>query len=78
MHTPSMKRLSISIEPELDLALERRAHQEGLSKAALIRQYIREEVGGFPPLKCDLLWQMAGTDEFDPTPIDETVYRLKV
>jgi hypothetical protein len=70
-----MKRLQISIEPELDLALERKARQEGRSKAALIRQYVRERLGGLPPLKSDPLWRMAGADGFDPAPIDETVYR---
>jgi hypothetical protein len=70
-----VKRLQISIEPELDAALERKARQEGKSKAALIRQYVRERVGRLPPLKSDPLWRMAGADEFDPVPIDETVYR---
>jgi hypothetical protein len=70
-----VKRLQISIEPELDAALERKARQEGKSKAALIRQYVRERVGRLPPLKSDPLWRMAGADAFDPAPVDETVYR---
>jgi hypothetical protein len=70
-----MKRLQISIEPELDAALERKARLEGKSKAALIRRYVREKVGGLPPLKSDPLWRMAGADAFDPAPVDETVYR---
>lgn len=75
MYTPRVKRLQISIEPELDAALERRARQEGKSKAALIRQYVREKVGKLPALRTDPLWRMVGADSFDPTPIDETVYR---
>jgi hypothetical protein len=70
-----VKRLQISIEPELDSALERKARQEGKSKAALIREYVRERISGLPPLKSDPLWRMAGADSFDPTSIDETVYR---
>ena len=37
-----MKRLQILIEEELDEALERRAREEGTSKAALIRRYGRQ------------------------------------
>ncbi len=39
-----MKRLQISIEPELDRALERRASEEGRSKAAIVRDAVRKEV----------------------------------
>ena len=41
-----MKRLQISIEPELDAAVARRAEEEGLSKAEVIRRCVREESEG--------------------------------
>jgi len=69
-----MKRLQFLIEPDLDLALERKACAEGKSKASLIRQYVRDRLGGLPPLKADPLWRMAGADAFEPAPIDDTVY----
>jgi hypothetical protein len=70
-----MKRLQILIDEELDSALERKARAERRSKAALIRQYVQENVRALPPIQADPLWQMVGADAFDPTPIDETVYR---
>lgn len=39
-----MKKTSIYIEPDVDLALSRRAAAEGTSKAELIRQALRETV----------------------------------
>jgi hypothetical protein len=75
MYALLMKRLQILIEEELDIALERKARAERKSKAALIRQYVRERLRGLPPLEADPLWQMVGADTFDPSPIDEVVYR---
>jgi hypothetical protein len=70
-----MKRLQIMIEEDLDEALEYQALSEGTSKAALIRKYVRERIASLPPLQSDPLWQMQGTDDFDPVDIDEVVYR---
>ena len=53
-----MKRLQISIEPELDEAVERRAEEEGLSKAEVIRRCVRERVKPLPPLEEDPLYKM--------------------
>lgn len=41
-----MKKTSIYIEPDVDVALGRRAAAEGTTKAALIRQALREAAGG--------------------------------
>ncbi len=70
-----MKRLQILIDEELDAALERKARGEGRSKAALIRQYVRERVKHLPPLETDPLWKLVGADGFEPEPIDAVVYR---
>lgn len=70
-----MKRLQIMIEEELDEALEQQALSENTSKAALIRQYVRERLTTLPPLENDPLWRMTGTDEFEPAEVDEVVYR---
>lgn len=75
-----MKRLQISIEPELDLAVERRAEEEGLSKAEVIRRCVRERVKPLPPIEEDPLFKMFGTVSSDPNDtrtIDEVVYGLK-
>jgi urocanate hydratase len=72
-----MKRLQISIEPELDLAVERRAEEEGLSKAEVIRRCVREEIRPLPPIGEDPLFKMFGTVSSDPEDkrtIDEVIY----
>lgn len=73
-----MKRLQISIEPELDLAVERRAEEEGLSKAEVIRRCVREEIRPLPPVEDDPLFKMfvspGSSDPSDTRTIDEVVY----
>jgi predicted DNA-binding protein len=39
-----MKRLHIMIDEDLDLALEQLASRSGKSKAALIREFVRERI----------------------------------
>lgn len=46
-----MKKTSIYIEPEVDLALSRRAAAAGISKAELIRSSLREVANGSPQAK---------------------------
>jgi hypothetical protein len=72
-----MKRLQISIEPELDEAVERRAEEEGLSKAEVIRRCVREEIQPLPPIEDDPLFKLFGTVSSHPEDtrsIDEVVY----
>lgn len=69
-----MKRLQIMIEEDLDSELERLAAEEAVSKAALIRRYVRERVRPLPPLSADPLAAMVGVDDFEPAPIDDVVY----
>ena len=71
----SMKRLQIMIDEDLDEALARIALREGTSKAALIRRYVRGQVTSLLPIDADPIGQMVGADDFDPEPIDDTVYR---
>jgi len=75
MYDLKMKRLQIFIEEELDLALERKARSEGKSKAALIRRYVRERLSPLPPIEKDPLWRLVGVDDFEPSPVEEVVYR---
>ncbi|MBI4730104.1 MAG: CopG family transcriptional regulator [Acidobacteria bacterium] len=69
-----MKRLQIMIEEDLDAALERLATKAGRSKAALIREFVREKIRPLPPIASDPLAQMAGVDDFEPADVDEVVY----
>ena len=71
-----MKKLQIMIEEDLDAALDRLALQEGTSKAALIRRFVRERVKPLPPLHEDPLWRMVGAIDAEPGSIDEVVYGL--
>lgn len=70
-----MRRLQIMIDEDLDDALARKALAEGTSKAALIREFVRERLSALPPLEADPLGQMIGADEFDFEPVEEVVYR---
>lgn len=65
------------IDEDLDQILERMALDEGTSKAALIRWFVRERVAPLPPIEEDPLWEMVGGDSYDPGPgsIDDVVYR---
>lgn len=70
-----MKRLQISIDDDLDEALDRRSAEEGVSKAALVRRFVRKELEPLPPLDEDPLWNFAGTGDFEPGDVDDVVYR---
>jgi hypothetical protein len=73
---PDVKRLQIMIDEDLDAALDRLALQEGTSKAALIRRFVRQNVQPLPPLEEDPIWQMVGAIDVEPADIDEVVYGL--
>ena len=70
-----MKRLQIMIEEDLDSDLEQLAAEEGTSKAALIRRFVRERIRPQPPIETDALFEMAGIDDFAPAGVDDVVYR---
>lgn len=72
-----VKRLQIMIEEELDAALGHQARVEGVSKAALIRRYVRQNLEVLPPLEEDPLWDLVGMVKGSPddsSRIDEVVY----
>ena len=69
-----VKRLQISIDDDLEEALERRSSAEGVSKAALIRNLVRSAVQPLPDLEDDPLLSMVGVDSFDGAPVDDVVY----
>ena len=48
------------IGEDLDAALGRQADAEGVSKAALIRRYLRERLPVPSPLEEDPLWDIVG------------------
>lgn len=72
-----MKRLQIMIEEELDEALEQQARKERVSKAALIRRYVRERLRPLPPIQEDPLWDLVAIVEGEPgdsMSVDDVVY----
>jgi hypothetical protein len=75
-----VKRLQIMIEEDLDALLERQARAEGVSKAALIRRYVRQSITPLPPLEDDPLWDLVGMvkggSPDDSSRVDEVVYGL--
>ena len=53
-----MKKTSIYIEPDVDVALARRAAAEGTTKAELIRQALREAAGGLASGQASGAWDV--------------------
>jgi hypothetical protein len=72
-----VKRLQIMIDEDLDQILDQMAIDEGTSKAALIRRFVRERVAPLPPIQDDPLWEMVGADSYDSgtESTDDVVYR---
>jgi hypothetical protein len=69
-----VKRLQIMIDEDLDQILERMALDEGTSKAALIRRFVRERVAPLPPIEEDPLWELVGDISVEPASVDDVVY----
>ncbi len=75
-----MKRLQMMIDEELDEALAHEAARQHVSKAELIRRYVREKLRPLPPIEEDPLWELVGMfKEGHPDEsqrVDEVVYDL--
>ncbi len=72
-----MKRLQIMIDEDLDRILERMARDEGTSKAALIRRFVRERVRPLPAIHVDPIWGLAGIADVEVDAgesVDDVVY----
>lgn len=69
-----MRRLQIMIDEDLDEELMVLSHQMHRSKAALIRQFVRERLKVLPPLEEDPLWEMCGAFPGESAPVDDVVY----
>ena len=73
MYTPHMKRLQIYIEEELDDALAVRARRGHTSKAALIREAVRQSIGEPEPM-VDPFRDWIGGSGAASAPVDDVVY----
>ncbi len=74
-----MRRFQMMLDEDLDIALERRAEAEGVSKAELLRRFARQGLVDLPPLNEDPLWNLVGGDDRSDddggiVDIDEVVY----
>lgn len=69
-----MKRLQIMIEDDAYQALDAQAAKIRVSKASLVREYVRRGLQPLPALAQDPLASLSGSSEFEPADIDETVY----
>jgi hypothetical protein len=69
-----MKRLQIMIEDDAYQALDVQAAKIHVSKASLVRDYVRRGLQPLPALAEDPLASLSGSSEFEPVGIDETVY----
>ncbi len=74
-----MKRLQISLEPELDRELGRAATSEGVSKAEIVRRCLRDGIDSLPPLEedpiFDIIGAFSGPGGNDAENHDEIIYR---
>jgi hypothetical protein len=68
-----MKRLQISIEEDLDDILAVEAARREVSKAALIREYVRDRLGG-RPTGVDSMAALIGDIDDDAGDIDSVIY----
>ena len=73
MYAPTMRRLQIYIDEDLDDALAIRARRAQTSKAALIRDAVRRSLGE-PEPTTDPFRDWIGGSDADPAPVDEVVY----
>ena len=62
------------IEEDVDRALDIQAAQDHVSKASLVRRYVRLGLQPIPPLANDPLASLVGSADFEPADIDDTVY----
>ena len=65
------------IDEDLDAALERESAAEGVSKAELIRRYVRERIKPLPPIQEDPVWELVGLAEGAPEDsrsVDDVLY----
>jgi hypothetical protein len=70
-----MKRLQIMLDDDLYAELARRSGAEGRSKAAIVRESLRQTIPPLPPLEEDPLWEMVGISDAEPIDdIDEYLY----
>lgn len=69
-----MKRLQIMIEEDVDRALDVQAARDRVSKASLVRRYVRLGLQPVPPLAADPLASLMGSADFEPADVDDTVY----
>lgn len=74
-----MKRLQIMLDDDLYAELARRSSAEGRSKAAIVRDSLRESLRPLPPLEEDPLWQMVGISDAEPVDdIDAYLVEVKL
>lgn len=73
MYTDDMRRLQIYIEDDMDELLAVQARREGRSKAALIREAVRERYGD-RDVTDDALDAWVGSVDVEPADIDTVVY----
>lgn len=69
-----MKRLQIMLEDDAYDALGIEAARVHVSKASLVRRYVRHGLQPLPALADDPLTSLSGSASFEPADIDETVY----
>lgn len=74
MYDTGMKRLQIMIEEDTYEALDVQAAKAHVSKASLIRGYVRRGLQPLPALADDPLASLSGSADFESADVDETVY----
>jgi hypothetical protein len=69
-----MRRLQIMIEDDAYETLNAQAAREHVSKASLIRRYVRLGLRPLPAIAEDPLASLAASASFEPADVDESIY----
>lgn len=69
-----MRRLQIMIDDDAYDALDVEAARSHVSKASLVRRYLRQGLRPIPSLAQDPLSALSGSASFEPVDIDDVLY----
>lgn len=74
VYTPSMRRIQIYLEEDLDEALQVESAGSGRSKAELIRECVAARYQALRAVSEDPLDALVGRFDVDPAEVDDVVY----
>ena len=78
MYTPSMRRIQLYIDSDIDDALSAAAARRGLSRSALVRDAVRLTLAAEPGALADPLDELVGGVDVEPDDdLDAVIYGIE-